>query len=115
MSENWLQSAGTIEFLVDPELNFYFLEMNTRIQVEHPVTELVTGIDLIEEQLLIAQGEKLRYRQVDIQQTGHAIECRIYAEDPAKQFMPSPGDAIAYSEPKSKISVSIAALMLPLW
>jgi acetyl-CoA carboxylase biotin carboxylase subunit len=96
------QSAGTIEFLVDPELNFYFLEMNTRIQVEHPVTELVTGIDLIEEQLLIAQGENLRYQQADIHQNGHAIECRIYAEDPAKQFMPSPGDVVAYSEPKSK-------------
>jgi len=94
------QSAGTIEFLVDPELNFYFLEMNTRIQVEHPVTELVTGIDLVEEQLFIAQGEKLRYHQVDIQQTGHAIECRIYAEDPAKKFIPSPGNVIAYSEPK---------------
>ena len=95
------QSAGTIEFLVDPNLNFYFLEMNTRIQVEHPVTELVTGIDLVEEQLLIAQGEKLRYRQSDIHQKGHAIECRIYAEDPAKQFMPSPGNIIAYSEPHS--------------
>lgn len=93
------QSAGTIEFLVDPELNFYFLEMNTRIQVEHPVTELVTGVDLIEEQVLIAQGEKLRYRQPDIQQTGHAIECRIYAENPSQQFMPSPGEILAYREP----------------
>lgn len=93
------RSAGTIEFLVDPALNFYFLEMNTRIQVEHPVTELVTNIDLVEEQLYISQGEKLRFSQTDIKQTGHAIECRIYAEDPAKGFLPSPGQIINYQEP----------------
>ena len=93
------RSAGTIEFLVDPALNFYFLEMNTRIQVEHPVTELVTNIDLVEEQIHIAQGEKLRFEQSDIKQNGHAIECRIYAEDPAKGFLPSPGQIINYQEP----------------
>lgn len=85
-------SVGTIEFLVDKNLNYYFLEMNTRIQVEHPVTEMVTGIDLIEEQILVAAGNKLRLKQEDLSQNGHAIESRIYAEDPANDFMPSPGD-----------------------
>ena len=85
-------SVGTIEFLVDKDLNYYFLEMNTRIQVEHPITEMVTGIDLVEEQILVAAGNKLRLKQDDITQTGHAIESRIYAEDPANNFMPSPGD-----------------------
>ena len=70
---------------------FYFMEMNTRIQVEHPVTELVTGLDLIKEQIFIAAGEKLQWRQKDIRITGHAIECRINAENPAKNFMPCPG------------------------
>ncbi len=92
-------SAGTIEFLVDKDLNYYFLEMNTRIQVEHPVTEMTTGIDLIEEQIRIASGEPLRLKQQDLKQTGHAIECRIYAEDPANNFMPSPGFISLYHEP----------------
>jgi len=92
-------SAGTIEFLVDKDLNFYFLEMNTRIQVEHPVTELVTGIDIVEEQILIASGHKLRTGQEDIKQKGHAIECRIYAEDPSNNFQPSPGKMSLYKEP----------------
>ena len=92
-------SAGTIEFLVDKDLNYYFLEMNTRIQVEHPVTEMTTGIDLIEEQIRIAGGETLRLKQQDLKQTGHAIECRIYAEDPANNFMPSPGFISLYHEP----------------
>jgi 3-methylcrotonyl-CoA carboxylase alpha subunit len=93
-------NAGTIEFLVDKHLNFYFLEMNTRIQVEHPVTEMVTGYDLVEEQILIASGQPLRIRQENVKQNGHAIECRIYAEDPAKDFLPSPGHIHLYREPR---------------
>jgi acetyl-CoA carboxylase biotin carboxylase subunit len=84
-------NAGTIEFLLDNQNNFYFMEMNTRIQVEHPVTEMVTGIDMIKEQIKIACGEKLSYRQRDIEFRGHAIECRINAEDPKRGFIPCPG------------------------
>ncbi|MEP6902729.1 MAG: acetyl-CoA carboxylase biotin carboxylase subunit, partial [Actinomycetota bacterium] len=84
--------AGTVEFLVsDLDKSFYFLEMNTRLQVEHPVTELVTGIDLVREQINVAFGEKLSFTQDDIQMNGHAIECRVYAEDPDNNFLPSPG------------------------
>ncbi|MCK5847171.1 MAG: acetyl-CoA carboxylase biotin carboxylase subunit [Bacteroidales bacterium] len=92
-------SAGTIEFLVDKNMNFYFLEMNTRIQVEHPVTELVTGIDLVREQILVAAGNELSFKQEDIKQNGHAIEARIYAEEPENDFRPSPGDISYYLEP----------------
>lgn len=84
-------NAGTVEFLIDANGNFYFMEMNTRIQVEHPVTEAVTGLDLIKEQMRIANGEKLPYKQDDIKFNGCAIECRINAEDPDNDFMPSPG------------------------
>lgn len=84
-------SVGTVEFLVDADRNFYFLEMNTRLQVEHPVTEMVTGIDLVREQIRIAAGERLTIKQEDISWTGSAIECRVYAEDPDKNFLPSPG------------------------
>ena len=84
-------NAGTIEFIVDPKGNFYFMEMNTRIQVEHGVTEMVTGTDLIIEQIRVAMGEELSFKQEDVQIKGHAIECRINAEIPEKNFMPSPG------------------------
>ncbi len=84
-------NAGTVEFLVDKQQNFYILEVNARIQVEHPVTEQVTGIDLIKEQIRIASGEVLSFKQKDIPQIGHSIECRINAEDPARNFTPSPG------------------------
>lgn len=93
------ENAGTIEFLVDEEGNFYFIEMNTRIQVEHPVTEEVTGIDLVKEQIRIASGEKLGYDQRDITFSRHAIECRINAEDPARNFTPSPGTLSLYHAP----------------
>ena len=92
-------SAGTCEFLLDKDNNFYFIEVNARIQVEHPVTELVTGIDLIREQIRIAAGEKLRFRQRDIKVNGSAIECRINAEDPAKDFRPSAGTITKWQPP----------------
>jgi acetyl-CoA carboxylase biotin carboxylase subunit len=92
-------NAGTIEFVVDSEDNFYFLEMNTRIQVEHTVTEMITGIDLIKEQIRLATGEELGYDQNDIQMNGHAIECRINAEDTDNDFAPSPGRIEVYSPP----------------
>ncbi len=92
-------NAGTIEFVVDTDANFYFLEMNTRIQVEHTITESITGIDLIKEQIRVALGEELGYSQSDIKLQGHAIECRINAEDPENLFMPSPGLITAYQPP----------------
>lgn len=90
--------AGTIEFLMNPDKSFYFIEMNTRIQVEHPVTEWISGVDLIEWQIRVANGEKLAFKQSDIKMKGHAIECRINAEHPFK-FTPSPGTISLYHAP----------------
>ena len=93
------RGAGTIEFIVDDQLNYYFLEMNTRLQVEHPITERVVGVDLVKEMINIANGFELPFRQEELKQSGHAIECRIYAEDPDRNFMPSPGTIRHISEP----------------
>lgn len=93
------ENAGTVEFLVDSERNFYFLEVNTRLQVEHPVTEWVTGIDLVREQFRIASGERLSLRQEDVEWRGSALECRIYAEDPDNNFFPSPGKITSLRTP----------------
>jgi propionyl-CoA carboxylase alpha chain len=93
-------NAGTVEFIVDGNLNFYFLEMNTRLQVEHPVTEQITGLDLVKLQLKIAEGEKLPFKQEDLKITGHAIEVRVYAEDPANNFLPDIGTLSTYRRPQ---------------
>jgi 3-methylcrotonyl-CoA carboxylase alpha subunit len=100
--------AGTIEFVVDTDHRFYFLEMNTRIQVEHPVTEMVTGLDLVELQIRLARGDDLSFLTQDsIKTSGHAIECRIYAENPAKNFLPSPGRLIQFQPPLASDSVRV--------
>jgi acetyl-CoA carboxylase biotin carboxylase subunit len=93
-------NAGTIEFLLDADKNFYFLEVNARVQVEHPVTELVTGVDIVKTQLAIAAGGKLPFAQKDLSRRGHAVECRIYAEDPAANFLPSAGRILFLREPR---------------
>lgn len=92
--------AGTVEFLLDENKNFYFLEMNTRLQVEHPVTEMITGIDLVKEQIKVARGEKLSFKQDELQIKGHAVEVRVYAEDPANNFLPDIGKLTTYSRPQ---------------
>lgn len=96
------RGAGTVEFLLDEDLNFYFLEMNTRLQVEHPVTELVTGVDLVELQIEVARGQELRLKQEDIKLNGHALELRVYAEDPLNDFLPSVGLLERYILPEGK-------------
>jgi acetyl/propionyl-CoA carboxylase alpha subunit len=92
--------AGTVEFILDENLDFFFLEMNTRLQVEHPVTEMITGIDLVKEQIKIARGEALSFKQEDLKIRGHAIEVRVYAEDPANNFLPDIGNLQTYITPK---------------
>lgn len=112
-------NAGTIEFLVDNDKQFYFLEMNTRLQVEHPVTEEITGLDLVEEQIRIALGERLRYTQEDVFLNGHAIEARIYAEDP-KTFFPSPGKITTFTTPtgvniRNEVAVTNGSQVTPFY
>jgi acetyl-CoA carboxylase biotin carboxylase subunit len=92
-------NAGTMEFLVDAQRNFYFLEVNTRLQVEHPVTEMVTGLDLVKLQIRVAAGEPFSFSQEDVKLSGHAVECRLYAEDPNNQFFPSPGTILSRRSP----------------
>ena len=101
------QSTGTVEFLVDKNKSFYFLEMNTRLQVEHPITEEITGIDLVEQQLLIAAGYPLSFKQNDIKIQGHSIEYRVYAEDPSRKFLPSIGFLRKYKEPNAHENIRI--------
>lgn len=94
------RGAGTVEFLLDSDKNYYFLEMNTRLQVEHPVTEFITGLDLVKEQIKIARGEKLSFRQNDLRFKGHSIELRVYAEDPQNNFLPNVGKLSFYQIPQ---------------
>jgi len=100
MQVSGYNNAGTVEFLLDKDRNFYFLEVNARLQVEHPVTELTTGVDLVRQQIMIASGEKLPFQQEQMSQRGHSIECRIYAEDPLNNFLPSSGKVLFLKEPK---------------
>jgi acetyl-CoA carboxylase biotin carboxylase subunit len=99
------RNAGTVEFVVDKDKKFYFLEMNTRLQVEHPVTEMVTGIDLVKCQIDIAAGKPLAFRQDDIQPNGYSLQCRIYAEDPENDFMPSPGKILHLRTPSGGLGI----------
>jgi propionyl-CoA carboxylase alpha chain len=101
------KSAGTVEFIVDKNRNFYFLEMNTRLQVEHPVTELITGLDLVELMIRVAAGEKLPFAQKDVKLEGWAVEARVYAEDPFRNFLPSTGRLVKYREPKAGSDVRV--------
>src|SRR5574343_756545 len=107
------QSAGTVEFVVGKDQGFYFLEMNTRLQVEHPVTEAITGIDLVEQIIRVAAGEKLPFQQEDIKKEGWAIECRINAEDPFRNFLPSTGRLVKYQPPAQDLEQSVETLQGP--
>ena len=100
-------SAGTVEFIMDQKNNFYFLEMNTRLQVEHPVTELITGVDLVEEMIRISAGERLSIKQEEVTFNGWAIECRVYAEDPTREFLPSSGKIFEYQEPATTPNIRL--------
>jgi len=100
------QSAGTVEFVVGKDKSFYFLEMNTRLQVEHPVTECITGLDLVEQMIRVAAGEKLAFKQSEIARNGWAIECRINAEDPYRNFLPSTGRLVKYRPPEQNMEAS---------
>jgi propionyl-CoA carboxylase alpha chain len=101
------QSTGTVEFLVDKSKSFYFLEMNTRLQVEHPITEEITGVDLVEQQILIAAGYPLAFKQSDVKIHGHSFEYRVYAEDTARKFLPSIGFLKKYKEPREHENIRI--------
>lgn len=101
------QSTGTVEFLVDKNKSFYFLEMNTRLQVEHPITEEITGVDLVEQQILIAAGYPLAFKQSDVKINGHSFEYRVYAEDTARKFLPSIGFLKKYKEPREHENIRI--------
>lgn len=101
------QSTGTVEFLVDKTKSFYFLEMNTRLQVEHPITEAITGVDLVEQQILIGAGYPLAFKQSDVKIHGHAVEYRVYAEDPSRKFLPSIGFLKKYKEPTPHENIRI--------
>lgn len=100
-------TTGTVEFLMDKNKDFYFLEMNTRLQVEHPITEEITGIDLVEQQILISAGHKLKYKQPDVKINGHSVEYRVYAEDPSRKFLPSIGFLTKYQEPSPRENIRI--------
>ncbi len=109
------QSAGTVEFVVGKDQSFYFLEMNTRLQVEHPVTECITGIDLVEQMIRVAAGEKLSFGQADVKREGWAIECRINAEDPFRNFLPSTGRLVRYAPPAQTLEQSVPTLQGPAY
>ena len=100
-------TTGTVEFLMDPNKDFYFLEMNTRLQVEHPITEEITGVDLVEQQILISAGYEMKMRQDDVKINGHSVEYRVYAEDPSRKFLPSIGFLKKYREPRAHDKIRI--------
>ncbi|GIR28497.1 hypothetical protein CM15mP43_01210 [bacterium] len=106
--------AGTVEFIMDQKENFYFLEMNTRVQVEHPITEMITGIDIVKEMIKVSAGEPLSFKQKDVEINGHAIECRICAEDPENNFIPTPGTAVYTKSPKVQVLEMIHPFLMAI-